>query len=69
MIELTCEAYICKRAYELARTGYHIEPITVVSFLVGEGYPEAADLLGIEELRRDLHIVCAQNWKGAPRPG
>lgn len=67
MIGLKREAYICKRAYELARSGMHIEPLTVVSVLVREGYPEAADLLKIENFRRDLHVTCAQNWRGARR--
>lgn len=67
VIGLQREAYICKRAYELASSGLHIEPLTVVSILVEEGFPEAVDLLKIEDIRRDLHVTCAQNWRGARR--
>lgn len=65
MISLRREAYICKRAYELASSGMHIEPITVISALVKEGYPEAADILKSDDIRGDLHVICAQSWKGA----
>ena len=39
------EDYIYSRAYELAATGLHLEPITIVSALIKEGYPEAAEVL------------------------
>jgi hypothetical protein len=63
--ELQKEAYICKRAYELAGSGAHIEPITVISTLIREGFPEAEEILGDERVRDDLHLVCAQSWGGA----
>jgi hypothetical protein len=58
------EAYICKRAYELAASGFHIRPLTVVNTLVEEGFPEAADLLRIRALRDDLRTICAETWRG-----
>jgi hypothetical protein len=58
------EAYICKRAYELAASGYHIKPLTVVAALVREGYPDAPELLRIRPLREDLRKLCAASWRG-----
>jgi hypothetical protein len=68
------ENHVYKRAYELAASGLHISPITVVSALVKEGYPEAADLLNSDIVRADLRQVCARHWRGAapeakPSPG
>lgn len=56
--------HIYKRAYELAASGVHINPITIVSSLVNEGYPEAADLLNSDLVRSDLRDVCTRRWKG-----
>lgn len=56
---------ITKRAYELAASGVHISPITVVTALVEQGFPEAADILNNDLLRTDLRQVCAVSWKGA----
>lgn len=56
--------YIYKRAYELAASGFHINSITVVTALVQEGYPEAAELLNSRLSRSDLRDVCARHWQG-----
>ncbi len=37
--------YIYSRAYELAASGHHLEPITIISTLINEGYAEAEQLL------------------------
>jgi hypothetical protein len=58
------EDYIYSRAYELAATGLHLEPITIVSALIKEGYPEAAEVLDNPLVRNDLRRVCARNWPG-----
>jgi hypothetical protein len=64
MNPLQREAYVCKRAYELGASGLHIEPLTVLSALIYEGFPEATDVLATESLRNDLHTLCAQAWNG-----
>lgn len=56
--------YVNRRAYELAASGTHISAITIVSALVNEGYPEAADILNTDLIRADLQSVCARHWKG-----
>jgi hypothetical protein len=58
------EDYIFSRAYELAATGLHLEPITIIAALIKEGYPEAAELLDSPLIRNDLRQVCARNWPG-----
>jgi hypothetical protein len=58
------EDYIYSRAYELAATGLHLEPITIIAALIREGYPEAAELLDSPLVRNDLRQVCARNWPG-----
>lgn len=58
------EELIYQRAYELAMSGFHINSITVVTALVQEGFPEAADLLNSEIARADLRDVCARHWRG-----
>ena len=58
------EDYIYSRAYELAATGLHLEPITIIAALVREGYPEASDVLASKLVRNDLRRVCARNWPG-----
>ena len=58
------EDYIYSRAYELAATGLHLEPITIIAALIKEGYPEAAELLDSPLIRNDLRQVCARNWPG-----
>jgi hypothetical protein len=58
------EDYIYSRAYELAATGLHLEPITIISALIKEGYPEAAEILDNPLVRNDLRRVCARNWPG-----
>jgi hypothetical protein len=57
------EDYIYSRAYELAATGLHLEPITIIAALIKEGYPEAAELLDSPLIRNDLRQVCARNWR------
>lgn len=56
--------YINQRAYDLAASGFHINPITVITALVQEGYPEAAELLNSAIIRADLRRVCVQHWRG-----
>lgn len=56
--------YVSQRAYELAMSGTHISAITIVSALVNEGYPEAADILNADLIRADLQSVCVRYWKG-----
>jgi hypothetical protein len=58
------EDYIYSRAYELAATGLHLEPITIIAALIREGYPEASDVLASKLVRNDLRRVCARNWPG-----
>jgi hypothetical protein len=58
------EDYIYSRAYELAATGLHLEPITIIAALIREGYPEAAEILDSPLVRNDLRQVCARNWPG-----
>lgn len=58
------EELIYQRAYELAMSGFHINSITVVTALVQEGFPEAAELLNSELARSDLRDVCARHWRG-----
>lgn len=58
------QEYVHQRAYELAATGLHIEPITIISEIVREGYPEAASLLDNDVVRQDLRSVCARHWVG-----
>lgn len=56
--------YIYSRAYQLAATGLHLEPITIIAALIKEGYPEAAKILDNPLVRNDLRQVCARNWPG-----
>jgi hypothetical protein len=55
---------IYSRAYELAASGLHLEPITIISALIREGYPKAAEILGNPLVRDDLRQVCIRNWPG-----
>jgi hypothetical protein len=66
---VTRENYIYSRAYELAATGLHLEPITIIAALIREGYPEAAEILDSPLVRNDLRQVCARNWPGANPEG
>jgi hypothetical protein len=54
--------YIYSRAYELAASGLHLEPITIIAALVNEGYAEAAEILDSPLIRNDLQQVCNCNW-------
>ena len=58
--------YIYSRAYELAASGHHLEPLTIISALIHEGLPEAAEILDSPLIRNDLREVCARNWPGVP---
>ncbi|WP_353644173.1 hypothetical protein [Mesorhizobium sp. WSM2239] len=58
------EDYIYSRAYELAASGLHLEPITIIAALIKEGYPEAVEILESPLVRNDLRRVCARNWPG-----
>ena len=58
--------YIYSRAYELAASGHHLEPLTIISALIHEGLPEAADILDSPLIRNDLREVCARTWPGVP---
>jgi hypothetical protein len=55
---------ICIRAYELASSGCHVDPRTIVSALQDEGYSEAADVLNNAQICNDLRQVCRRNWAG-----
>jgi hypothetical protein len=55
---------IYRRAYELAATGLHLEPITIVATLIREGYAEADKILDNPLIRADLRLVCSRNWPG-----
>ena len=55
---------IHRRAYELAATGLHLEPITIVATLIRGGYPEADKILDNPLIRADLRLVCSRNWPG-----
>jgi hypothetical protein len=52
------KAHVHRRAYELARSGLHIDYLTIENQIVGEGYPEARDWLDRDGLRRDLKEIC-----------
>lgn len=58
--------YIYSRAYELAASGHHLEPITIISTIINEGYPEAEQILDSPLIRDDLRAVCVRNWPGVP---
>ena len=66
MVQDTRKEYIYSRAYELAASGHHLEPVTIVSTLITDGFPEAAELLDSPLLRNDLRQVCLRNWPGVP---
>jgi hypothetical protein len=52
-------AYVNRRAYELARSGRHLDHQTIEHALIAEGYPEARDLLDRAAMRDDLNQICA----------
>lgn len=55
---------IYTRAYELASSGCHVDPRTIISALKDEGYSEAADVLNSAQIYNDLRQVCRRNWAG-----
>lgn len=61
------ESHINARAFDLATSGMHISPLTIVSQLVAEGYPEAAHILSTKLIRDDLRRLCLEHWKGERR--
>ena len=64
MVRKQRSEYIYRRAYELAASGLHLEPITIISALIGEGYPEAAEILDGALVRDDLRQLCVRHWPG-----
>jgi hypothetical protein len=56
---------IYARAYVLASSGRHLDPRTIISALIEEGYPEAAELLESLLIHNDLRQVCRRHWPGA----
>jgi hypothetical protein len=58
--------YISSCAYQMAASGHHLEPITIISAFINEGYPEAEQMLDKPLIRDDLRAVCARNWPGVP---
>ncbi len=46
----------------MAATGLHIEPITIISELIAEGYPEAVEVLEDPLIRNDLREVRSRHW-------
>jgi len=59
-----------KRAYELARSGRHIDCLTIESELEQEGYAMARLVLKDEGLRHRLRRICDRHWhpQFAPDP-
>jgi hypothetical protein len=55
------------RAFDLATSGKHISPLTIISQLVAEGYPEAEHLLSTELIFKDLRRLCLEHWRGDRR--
>lgn len=51
-----------KRAYELARSGRHIDCLTIESELEQEGYAVARLVMKDEGLRERLRRICNQHW-------
>ena len=66
MVRRKRSEYIYGRAYELAASGHHLEPLTIISALINEGFPEAAEILDSPLIRNDLREVCVRNWPGVP---
>jgi hypothetical protein len=56
------EEQIYHRAYDLAASGRYIEPITIISVLIAQGYAEAAEVLDGLTIRNDLRQVCFLHW-------
>jgi hypothetical protein len=56
--------YICSQAYELAASGLHLEPITIVSTLINQGYPEAAKVL---PNLRSFEMTCGRSARAIGR--
>ena len=54
------------RAYELARTGQHIDCLTIESALLREGYPDVYSALQDPFVRRHIRELCAAHWSGLP---
>jgi hypothetical protein len=61
------EEQIYHRAYDLAASGRYIEPITIISVLIAEGYADAAEVLDGLTIRNDLRQVCSLHWHGTFR--
>ena len=52
------QAYVRRRAYELAESGTCTDYVTIEILLDREGYPEARDWLDDEYLRESLNKIC-----------
>ena len=57
------QAYVLRRAREIAATGHHIDYLTIQNALVSQGYDEARDWLKPNSLRGELEQICDQARK------
>jgi hypothetical protein len=53
---------IRRRAYELARSGLHIDCLTIESQLEQEGHPLVREVLSDPALRARLRRLCDRHW-------
>jgi hypothetical protein len=53
---------VSRRAFELAKSGRHIDCVTIESQLADEGFPEAYVVLQEPQLRAALKAICDRHW-------
>ena len=61
-VRVSLEEIIRNRAYALARSGRHIDVLTIETQLTREGYADASPILHSPILRAGLKAICDQHW-------
>ena len=54
---------IRRRAFELARSGRHIDCVTIETELADGGFPEAYIVLQDLQVRAELRAICDKRWR------
>ena len=60
----TRDAYIYRRAFDLAQAGTHSDFTSIISALLEEGYTEAAETLNTDLIQTDLNTICKRHSRG-----
>jgi hypothetical protein len=58
---------IRRRAFELARSGHHIDCLTIETELADDGFPEAYVVLQDLQVRAELKAICDEHRRDEHR--